>query len=143
MIFMPEKKIKHIEMIEHIIERMAKNSFQLKEWTMTLVAAVGALVSQSSDKRFIIFAFVPILGFWVLDSFYLQQERKYKLLYKNIIAKDEADIDFNMDTSIATGTIQEMKRLCFYKCMFSVSEIWFYPIIAAAMIILVIILKIF
>lgn len=27
---MPEKKIKHLEMIEVIIERMAKNSFQLK-----------------------------------------------------------------------------------------------------------------
>lgn len=28
---MPEKKIKHLEMIEVIIERMAKNSFQLKD----------------------------------------------------------------------------------------------------------------
>lgn len=27
---MPEKKIKHMEMIEAIIERMAKNSFQYK-----------------------------------------------------------------------------------------------------------------
>ena len=27
-----ENKIKHLEMIEHIIERMAKNSFQLKTW---------------------------------------------------------------------------------------------------------------
>lgn len=35
-----ENKIKHLEMIEHIIERMAKNSFQLKTWTMTLVAAI-------------------------------------------------------------------------------------------------------
>ena len=29
---LPEKKIKHLEMIEAIIERMAKNSFQLKGW---------------------------------------------------------------------------------------------------------------
>ena len=27
---MPEKKIKHLEMIEVIIERMAKNSFQME-----------------------------------------------------------------------------------------------------------------
>ena len=45
---MAEKKIKHIEMIETIIERMAKNSFQLKGWSMTLIALVGAI---SSDHR--------------------------------------------------------------------------------------------
>ena len=43
---MNQNKIKHLEMIEAVIERMAKNSFQLKGWAMTLVAAVGALASQ-------------------------------------------------------------------------------------------------
>ena len=38
-----ENKIKHLEMIESIIERMAKNSFQLKAWAMALVTVVGAL----------------------------------------------------------------------------------------------------
>ena len=136
-------KLKHLDMIEAIIERMAKNSFQLKGWTMTLVAAVAALASQSSDKRFIVLAFIPILGFWILDSFYLQQERKYKLLYKNVAAKLEEDIDFNLDNSLATGTAEEMERLCFFKCIFSVTEFWFYPLIAIAMIVLVILLKVF
>jgi len=136
-------KIKHLEMIEAVIERMAKNCFQLKGWAMTLVAAISALSSQGSDKKFIILAFVPILGFWTLDSFYLQQERKYKLLYKNIAAKKDENIDFNMDTSLAEGTVKETKRLCFFNCMFSVSEIWFYPIIAVAIIVLALVLKIF
>lgn len=34
-------KIKHLEMIENIIERMSKNCFQLKSWTMTLVAGIS------------------------------------------------------------------------------------------------------
>lgn len=136
-------KLKHLDMIEAIIERMAKNCFQLKGWTMTLVAAVVALASQSSDKRFIVLAFIPILGFWILDSFYLQQERKYKLLYKNVTEKLEGDIDFNLDNSLVTGSVAEMKRLCFFKCMFSVTEFWFYPLIAIAIIVLVIILKVF
>ena len=58
-------KLKHLDMIEAIIERMSKNCFQLKGWTMTLVVAVSALASQSSDKRFIVLAFIPILGFWI------------------------------------------------------------------------------
>lgn len=140
---MPEKKIKHLEMIEVIIERMAKNSFQLKGWSMTLIALVGAISAQGSDKRFILLAFIPILGFWALDSFYLQQERKYKQLYKNVAEKDESQIDFNLDTSKATGTTEEMKRLCICSCFFSITELCFYPIIAAALIILVIVLKVF
>lgn len=140
---MQEKKIKHIEMIEAIIERMAKNSFQLKGWSMTLIALVGAVSAQGSDKRFILLAFIPIIGFWILDSFYLQQERKYKLLYKNVIAKDENQIDFNLDTGVATGTTEEMKRLCFCRCLFSITELCFYPVIAAALIILVVVLKVF
>lgn len=134
-------KLKHLEMIEKIIERMSKNCFQLKSWTMTLVVAILALASQSSDKRFIIIAFIPILGFWILDAFYLQQERRYKLLYKNIVTKLERDIDFNLDSSYATGSEVELVRLNFIKCLFSVTELWFYPLIAMSIVVLVIILK--
>lgn len=138
-----EKKVKHIEMIEDVIERMAKNSFQLKGWTMSLIALVGAISAQGSDKRFILLAFIPIIGFWLLDAYYLQQERKYKQLYKNVIEKEENQIDFSLDTSMVIGTHKEMKRLCFYRCFFSITELFFYPLIAAALIILVIVLKIF
>ena len=101
---------------------------------MTLIALVGAISTQGSDKRFILLAFIPILGFWALDSFYLQQERKYKQLYKNVAEKDESQIDFNLDTRKATGTTEEMKRLCICSCFFSITELCFYPIIAAALI---------
>lgn len=130
-------------MIEAIIERMAKNSFQLKGWSMTLIALVGAISAQGSDKRFILLAFIPILGFWILDSFYLQQERKYKQLYKNVAEQDESQIDFNLDADKATGTAEEMARLCFCKCLFSITELCFYPLIAVALIMLVIVLKVF
>ena len=130
-------------MIEAIIERMAKNSFQLKGWSMTLIALVGAISAQGSDKRFILLAFIPILGFWILDSFYLQQERKYKQLYKNVAEQDESQIDFNLDADKSTGTAEEMARLCFCKCLFSITELCFYPLIAVALIILVIVLKVF
>ena len=130
-------------MIEAIIERMAKNSFQLKGWSMTLIALVGAISAQGSDKRFILLAFIPILGFWILDSFYLQQERKYKQLYKNVAEQDESQIDFNLDADKATETAEEMARLCFCKCLFSITELCFYPLIAVALIILVIVLKVF
>ena len=127
-----EKKMKHLEMIEGIIERMGNNSFQLKGWAVTLVALVGGFASQGSDKRFFLIAFIPLIAFWFLDAFYLQMERKYKILYKNVATKDEAQIDFNMDTKNIVCNGSEASRICYCKCLFSKTEWPFYLIIAGA-----------
>ena len=76
-----------------------------------------------------------------MDAFYLQQERKYKQLYKNVAEKDENDIDFNMDIRLVTGNADEMKRLCFCQCLFSISVIVFYGVIAVAMLSVFFVLK--
>ncbi len=51
---MSKNQIKHLEMIEAVIERLSKNSFQLKGWAMTLVTAIIALSAKDADKRFIL-----------------------------------------------------------------------------------------
>lgn len=136
-----ENKIKHLEMIESIIERMAKNSFQLKAWAMTLVTVVGALGAKEADKRFMLLAFIPIIGFWVLDAFYVQQERRYKALYRCVCEKKEEEIDFNLNTRNITFTSDEAKRICFFDCMKSTSVILFYLVLTVTLILLVAVLK--
>ena len=69
-----ENKIKHLEMIEHIIERMAKNSFQLKTWTMTLVAAIFALSSKDANKQALVFVFYSN-DWFLVTRFILLAER--------------------------------------------------------------------
>ncbi len=138
-----ENKIEHLKMIESIIERMAKNSFQLKGWAMTLVTLVGASSANDADKRFIILAFIPIIVFWLLDSFYLQQERKYKALYRETTEKDEKDTSFNLNTRLVKYTNDEANRICFCRCMFSVCEVLFYGALTGALLVLIIILKVF
>lgn len=135
-----EKKMKYLEMIEGVIERMGNNSFQLKGWAVTLVALVGALAAQGSDKRFFLLAFIPLFAFWFLDSFYLQMERKYKVLYKRVSVKAESDIDFNMVTRDLIYTEDEANRICFCSCLFSKTEWPFYLIIAGAVGVLALIL---
>ena len=135
-----ENRAKHLEMIEGVIERMGNNSFQLKGWAVTLVALVGALSAQGTDKRFFLVAFIPILAFWFLDAFYLKMERKYKILYKNVAAKDEGSIDFNMDTHQIVCGENDAERICFCKCLFSRTEAPFYLIIAGAVGVLALIL---
>ena len=135
-----ENKIRHLEMIESVIERMGNNSFQLKGWAVTLVSLVGALAAQGSDKKFFLLAFIPLIAFWFLDAFYLQIERKYKILYKNVSGKIENEIDFNMDTRKIVCEGEDSNRICFWNCLFSTTEWAFYLIISIVVGVLAIIL---
>lgn len=119
-----EKKLKHLEMIQGIINRMASNSFMLKGWAVTLVAGVFALASRDVDKIYFLIAYIPILVFWGLDAFYLMQERLYRLLYDVVRRKEEADIDFSMKVT-AEGHTSERKYK-WWRCVASKTELWFY-----------------
>lgn len=59
-----EKKLKHLEMIQAVINRMANNSFMLKGWTVTLVAGIFALASKDADKMYFLIAYIPLIIFW-------------------------------------------------------------------------------
>lgn len=110
---------------------------------MALVVLVATITAQSGNENFVLLGFVPIIGFWFLDSFYLLQERRYKDLYKNVTKKEEDKIDFNLDTNVDMNGEGRNKneKLCIFNCLFSTSEILFYPIIAISLTILFIVLK--
>lgn len=131
-----EKKMKHLEMIQGIVNRMTNNSFALKGWAVTLVAGIFALQGiETSDFRYVI-ALVPTIIFWGLDAYYLSIERAYRLLYKHVSDLDEADIDFDMDISIPVCQIDNNK---FWNCVKSPTELFFYLplLILVALIILI------
>src|SRR5947208_1973405 len=97
-------KIKHLEMIQAVINRMANNSFLLKGWCVTLVAALVALAQKDTRVAFILIAYVPVLVFWILDAYYLWQERLFRKLYDHVRGiNDESQIDFSMNTSPFRG----------------------------------------
>lgn len=132
-----DTKIKHLEMIEAVAERMAKNSFTIKGWTMGLISIVGALISQNSDKRFLLIILLPAVIFWGLDTYYLILERKYRFLYKKVAELDEDHIDFNLDCNLISLDGIEAKKICFFNCLFSKTEVLFYlPIIMVILFIL-------
>lgn len=94
-----ENKIRHLEMIQKVVDRMAGNLFLLKGWSVTLVAALFALLaSKDTNPRFIFIALIPIIIFWLLDGYFLSQERKYRALYKEVTGKSPEQIDFLMTT---------------------------------------------
>jgi hypothetical protein len=91
-------KLKHLEMLQAVITRMAHNSFLLKGWSVTLVAAILALAAKNTDRRLILVALPPVIIFWALDAFFLHQERLFRALYDSVRLKSEAEVDFSMNT---------------------------------------------
>lgn len=103
--FSPEE-VKHLEFIQGVINRMGSNSFQMKGWMITIVSALLALYSGSSNKSFLLFAILPTLLFWYLDSYYLQQERKFRGLYNDVakVPENPKEIKpFAMPLNLYTG----------------------------------------
>lgn len=97
------QKLKHLELIQGVITRLATNSFQLKGWSVVLVSALFALAVPGSRAAFVYLAYIPAIVFWGLDGYFLWQERLYRALYDHVRAQADADIDFSMDTSRFRG----------------------------------------
>ena len=117
-----EEKIRHLEMIQAVITRMASNSFMLKGWAVTLIAGVFVLASRDSNPVYFLIAYIPIVLFWFLDSYYLQLERKFRVLYDDIGGRKEPDLTFSMKIP---KSCQADKTL-YYQCFVSPTELWFY-----------------
>lgn len=94
-----DAKLKHLELIQAVITRMANNSFLLRGWVVTLVAALMALAAKDANTNFIIISFVPVLTFWLIDGYYLNQERLFRKHYDRVIIRDKDDINFSMNVS--------------------------------------------
>lgn len=78
-----EAELKHLEFIQGVIARLANNSFLLKGWSVTLVAAILALTVQDPGIYTMLLALFPAVLFWGLDAFYLAQERYFRDMHKD------------------------------------------------------------
>ena len=94
-----EAKLKHLEMVVDVIQRMASNSFLLKGWSLTLVVALVALSANKTNLLLVMAAMLPCLVFWGLDGYFLRQERLFRRLYDEVRMKKPEEIDFSMKWS--------------------------------------------
>ena len=95
-----ENKYKHMDYIQSAISRMASNSFYLKGWNVTIIAAIVALSFKESDWRIYACALLLNVVFWFLDAYYLKQEKLFRELYNKVSKiSDDNLVDFSMNTS--------------------------------------------
>ena len=122
-----EQKLKHLELIQGVINRLATNSFQMKGWSVVLVAAILVLLARENRLEAAFIALAPILIFWGLDGYFLWQERLYRALYDHVRTLNDEQIDFAMNvTPFRTGY-----RRSWLGAAFSRTLVVFYAALAA------------
>ena len=125
-----DDKLKHLEFIQAVITRMNSNSFLIKGWMISLVAALFALAAKDANLRYVMVTYITVPAFWVLDAFYLSQERQYRGLYDEVRLANTVDFSMNV-SSRNTG------KNTWLSCIFSKTMLVLYPpVIAITLIIM-------
>lgn len=132
-----ENKRQHLEMIQGVINRMANNSFFLKGWAITLIAALFVLSAKDTNPNYIFVAYFPVIIFWVLDGYFLSQERLFRDLYDDVRKLNEKAIDFSMDTR----KYRKNERNGWLCSMFSPTLLWFYLSLVVVMLVIIYLIK--
>lgn len=125
-----DRKLKHLEFIQQAINRMASNLFLLKGWTVTLIAALFALAAKESNNYYFALAYLPTVMFWLLDGYFLSQERRFRSLYDHVRMQEEGAIDFSMDTQPFKKT---PSRNRWSRALFSSTLVIYYGVLLVAM----------
>jgi hypothetical protein len=141
---MTDEYIKHLEMIQGVISRLAENSFKYKGLSTTLVSALLALAAKDERPGYALVGLLPAVCFWWLDAYYLCQERLFRRLYDQVRAKGLASVppatDFSMRTSAPPCDDAEAQRYSVVGVAFSKTIAWLYiPLILVVVVVAVIV----
>jgi hypothetical protein len=80
--------VKHLEMVQGVVARLANYGATLKNYCLTLTTAVCGFAITLQRPLVALLALVPILIFAVLDAQYLRIERRFRGLFDQLREKD-------------------------------------------------------
>lgn len=132
---MDNNKIKHLEFIQSTITRMNQNSFQIKGWMITLVSALLALYASSEKVVYILIAIVPAIVFWLLDAYYLQQERRFRGVYNDVAGLSPDDSRINVREFEMPIQKYQCGKYCYFNVLFSRTIFPLYGIVIVGLVV--------
>ena len=93
---------------------------------ITIVSALMAIYASTSKVIFIFIGIPPTILFWFLDSYYLQQERKFRGIYNDIIGiKQKVEVKL-YEMPIHKYTKKINKQYSYFNVCFSKTIVWLY-----------------
>lgn len=117
---MKAEEIKYLDYIQSAITRMADNSFKLKGLALTVLSAFIAMYVKFGDCFLLLASALPMFIFWTLDSYYLQQEIKFRKIYNHVTG---IETDEGLDgISIFEMPLNRVKVKSVLHIMFSKTE---------------------
>ena len=138
---MEDDKRQHLEFIQNIITRMNTNSFQIKGIAITIVSALMAIYASTPKVIFIFLGIPPTLLFWFLDSYYLQQERKFRGVYNDVTGLKKIIEVKQYEMPIHKYTKKIDKQFDYWNVFFSPTIKWLYLSMIVFLLIIGILLK--
>ena len=70
------------------------------------MSALFALATGDRYIGFVLLAYFPAIAFWVLDSYFLWQEKLFRELYDSVCKiTDDSKVDFSMNTQPFIGKV--------------------------------------
>ncbi|WP_417818726.1 hypothetical protein [Tritonibacter scottomollicae] len=100
-----EMHMKHLEMLQAVISRMASNSSSAKTYCMSISSALIALSAAIKDANVLYFSIPMIMIFSLLDGYYLRLERAFRDQYNSARRrKKNEEPDFEISPSWTAGS---------------------------------------
>lgn len=84
-----EERVKHLEMIQAVIARLASNSFLVKGWSITVAGAFSGFALTTREEWLAAVGILSLIFFWAMDTHFLRSERLFRALYEQVRSTDE------------------------------------------------------
>jgi len=132
-------QIKHLELLQAVIGRLAGNSFLIKGWSVTVVGAFLGFAVTQKEASLARVSLLPLALFWGLDTYFLRAERLFRRLFDRVRRADTRTEPFAMNatgnTFRATLEGDERKAGSWWRTAFSLTLLLLYGGLAASAII--------
>ena len=128
---------KEIDLLQSCIDRMAKNSFMIKGWFVSIYAVILALLPEKVDVRLLCVVLIVVnILFWYLDGVYLRDEKIYRRIYQWVVEarkQNDRELMYQLELNLYKNKIGTMDSVG--KIMFSKSLFIFYAIPLAVLVV--------
>ncbi len=89
-------RIKHLEMIQAVISRLAGNGFLMKGWAVAVAGVFFGFAVNKDSWQLSLVAMLPTSVFWGLDAYLLRAERMFRELYRQVAFEHGSVRPFDM-----------------------------------------------
>ncbi len=132
-------QIKHLELLQAVIGRLAGNSFLIKGWSVTVVGAFLGFAVTQNEASLARVSLLPLALFWGLDTYFLRAERLFRVLYDRVRGADQRAEPFAMNATGKTFRAalddDETKAASWWRTAFSLTLLLLYGGLAASAIV--------